>query len=362
MQFSQKSKEHMDQCRFCWMCRHICPIGNATGHERNTARARGMILALVARGGVEYSSDIIDSVYECALCGACTKECVTGWDPVAFTKEARLEAALEGKLPSYVEKMLGNIENAGNAYGIKDIDSNLKDAAKAHSAKCDTLLFIGKDCLYKVPKIAVDAIKILERAGVEFTVDLNEPDSGYTMEFLTGLSEETRQTAINTANALKEYKTVICLESEDAMMFKREYGEWRIDVPFKVKTFTSVVANLISENKLNVNKTDNTYTFNDPVHLARDLEEITPAREILSACGNVCEMLLNGKDTMLGGNLIMNEYMPQVMKDVARDRWTNAVNVGAKILVTASAADYAMLSLVKPDGVEIKTLEEVVLC
>ena len=107
------------------MCRHICPIGNATGHERNTARARGMILALVARGGVEYSADIIDNVYECALCGACTKECVTGWDPVAFTKEARLVAALEGKLPKYIDRMLENLEKTGNVYGETELQCTL---------------------------------------------------------------------------------------------------------------------------------------------------------------------------------------------------------------------------------------------
>ena len=73
MKFSRKSTEHLDACRFCWMCRHICPIGNATGQERNTARARALGLSLVARGAVEYSEDIINNVYECALCGACVK-------------------------------------------------------------------------------------------------------------------------------------------------------------------------------------------------------------------------------------------------------------------------------------------------
>ena len=106
MQFTQKSKEHLDACRFCWMCRHICPIGTATGLERNTARARALGLSLVARDAIEYSDDIINNDYECALCGGCVEDCTTGWDPVMFTKEARQIAALEGKLPEYILKML----------------------------------------------------------------------------------------------------------------------------------------------------------------------------------------------------------------------------------------------------------------
>ena len=49
MNMSDKCKTHVDSCRFCWMCHHICPIGNATGLERNTARARALGLSLVNR-------------------------------------------------------------------------------------------------------------------------------------------------------------------------------------------------------------------------------------------------------------------------------------------------------------------------
>lgn len=360
MQFSQKSKEHMDQCRFCWMCRHICPIGNATGQERNTARARGMVLALVARDGVEYAPDIVDNVYECALCGACVKECVTGWDPVTYTKDARLVAALEGKLPEYVEKMLDNIEKTGNVYGIKEVDKALADAIAKHSEKTDTLLFLGKDAIYKSPANAVNAIKVMEKAGVDFTVMADEPDSGYSMEFLVGKAEETRQIAVNTAKAL-DFKTTVCYDSCDAKMFLREYKEWGIDLKTEVVTFTKYLAKLIEDKKLNVKNTGKAYTFQDPAHLARDLEETEPARYIISACGVNKEMLLNGKDTMIAGNLIMNEYMPDVMREVAKNRWMNATNINAETVVTASPADYELLKATKPDGVDLLTVEEVLL-
>ena len=64
---------------------------------------------------------------------------------------------------------------------------------------------------------------------------------------------------------------------------------------------------------------------------------------------------------MLGGDLIMNEYMPDVMARVASDRWINAVNMDTEILVTESPDEYELLKAQKPEGVEIKTVEEVVL-
>ena len=62
MELSAKAREHIESCRFCWMCHHVCPIGIATGLERNSVRARAMSLSLVARDAIDYSDDIIDNV------------------------------------------------------------------------------------------------------------------------------------------------------------------------------------------------------------------------------------------------------------------------------------------------------------
>ena len=104
-----------------------------------------------------------------------------------------------------------------------------------------------------------------------------------------------------------------------------------------------------------------TFTPQDSPLLARDLEETEPVREILSECGEVKEMLLNREHSMLAGNLVMNEYMPDVMRKVAQDRWINAENAGAEILVTTSPAEYIILSAVKPENIKLMKLEEAVL-
>lgn len=357
MLISKKSKEIIDSCRFCWMCRHICPIGNATGQERNTARARALSLSLVERGA-EPLSEAADNVYECALCGACTKECATGWDPVQFTKEVRLELAMNGETPDYINKLLDNIEKTGNVYGKTDYCDKLKEAAARHSAKTDTLLFLGKDAIYKAPECAVGAIKLLEAAGVEFTVLENEPDSGFSMSFLVGAAEETKQIMTACADAL-DFATIIAYDPADAKTFMRDYKEWDIPMKGNVVTFTSFVGELLEKGSIKLKKGDIVCTIQDNYNLSRELEEYLPVRSVISSCANVKEMLLYNKDTMLAGNLIMNEYMPDIMKTVAHDRIVNAKNVGADVIVTESPSEYKMLSA---DGsIEVRTFEEVVL-
>lgn len=352
MQFSQKSREHIDSCRFCWMCHHVCPIGNATGLERNTARARALGLSLVARDAIEYSDDIISNVYECSLCGGCMTDCVTGWDPVMFAKEARLGAALDGKLPEYVMTMLQNLNEKGNIYGA-DNNDNIPEINGG-----DTLLFLGEDVRAK--GCAKTAINLLKKAGVDFTLLKDEPNSGYSIDFLIGAAAEAKAVMENCAKVLNNYKKVVCYDPADAKVMMREYKEWGIDLKAEVVTFTAFLAELIKDKKLEVKNSGLEFTPQDAPLLARDLEETEPIREILSACGNVTEMLLNREHTMLAGQLIMNEYMPKVIKKVAENRWINAKNAGAKTLVTASCAEYIALNETKPEGIELKKIEEVV--
>lgn len=353
MHFSKKSKEHIDSCRFCWMCHHVCPIGNATGLERNTARARALGLSLVARDAIEYSDDIIANVYECSLCGGCMTDCVTGWDPVMFTKEARLGAALDGKLPKYVMKMIENYQTKGNIYGAE------KNANIPEIDGGDILFFTGEDTRAK--GCAKNAVELLKKAGVNFTLLKDEPNSGYSMDFLIGAAAETKEIMENCAKILNNYKKVVCYDPADAKVMKREYKEWGINLTAEVVTFTEFILELIKEGKLNVKNSGAILTPQDSPLLARDLEETEPVREILSACGNVKEMLLNREHTMLAGNLIMNEYMPDVIEKVAENRWINAKNAEVKTLVTTSPAEYMMLSKTKPENINLITIEEAVL-
>lgn len=352
MQFTQKSKEHIESCRFCWMCHHVCPIGNATGLERNTARARALGLSLVVRDAIEYSEDIIDNVYECSLCGGCMTDCVTGWDPVMFTREARLGAALDGKLPEYIMKLIGNLQETGNIMG------NTPENKIPEFPKTDILFFSGENTRANgCAKLATD---ILAKANVEFTVLKEEPNSGYTMDFMVGAAAETKAIMEECAKVLNEYKTVVCYDPADAKVMKREYKEWGINLTAEVVTYTEFLAQLIRDKKLVLNKSNKVFTPQDSPLLARDLEETEPVREILSACGEVREMLLNREYTMLAGHYVMNQYMPEVMKKVAENRWFNAKNANAEILVTLSPAEHENLSLTKPEGIELKKIEEVV--
>jgi len=359
MIMSEKCKTHVDSCRFCWMCHHICPIGNATGQERNTARARALGISLVNREAIELE-EIMDNIYECCTCGACVHDCITGWDPVMFTKETRLQAALEGKLPEYINTLVANCLETGNAYGKTATCETLTASIKAHADKKDTLLFLGVDAKFMACEQANKAIKVLDKAGVDFSVLENEPASGVQLDFLIGAANETKAQMEACAKALGEYKTVVVYDPNDAKAIKQLYKEYGIEVAADVVTYTSFVAGLIKDGKLTAQNSGKAVVFQDPYQLSRDLEETEEAREIVKAYAKLDEMLLNRAETVWAGNILMAQYMPEVIKLVAKRRIFNATSVGAKAIVTACVAEYVSLKAVAED-VEIISIEDLIL-
>ena len=360
MIMSEKSKQHVDSCRFCWMCHHICPMGNATGHERSTPRARALGISLVNRGAIDLS-EIMDNIYECAGCGACVRDCVTGWDPVMFTREVRLQAALEGKLPTYINTMVDHCLETGNAYGKTTLCEKLARAIADHSATADTLLFLGADARYMACEQGYKAIKVLEKAGVTFTVLADEPASGAQLDYLIGAAEETKEQMQAAAKIMNAYKTVVFYDPTDAKIAKQTFGAYGIELDCKAVTYTSFLAELVRGGALKAEDKGKTVVFQDPFQLSRDLEETEEAREVIAAFATLHEMHLNRGETVWAGNILMAQYMPEVIKLVARRRIFNAKSLGEKIIITASVSEYVALKNADQNEVEILSLEDLIL-
>ena len=52
--------------------------------------------------GMKLEADTAETMYECMLCGACTNDCVTGFEPPVFIREGRTESVVAGVAPKYV--------------------------------------------------------------------------------------------------------------------------------------------------------------------------------------------------------------------------------------------------------------------
>ena len=82
---------------------------------------------------------------------------------------------------------------------------------------------------------------------------------------------------------------------------------------------------------------------------------------MISAYAELDEMLLNRGETVWAGNILMAQYMPEVIRAVAARRIFNATSIGANTIVTASVSEYKALQSVENSGVEILSIEDLIL-
>ena len=160
---------------------------------------------------------------------------------------------------------------------------------------------------------------------------------------------------------LNKYQTVVVYDPVDLKLMLHEYKEWGVDITAKLVSFNEYLLSLIESGKIIVKQSANEYSLQDNYAYARELDDSETGRKLIEKAGIKKDMLLIGKEANLAGQLIMSQYMPEVMTQVAKDRWFNAKNMDCKTVVTENPAEYVALKATCPEGYRVISVEEMLL-
>lgn len=348
---SQNALHHAEKCRFCWMCRHLCPVQHQTGREVNTPRAKGLLLSMADRGTQPFDRDAAQAMYECLLCDACTNDCATGYQPPLFIREARTEAVVNELAPEAVMKLIGNALETGNIYGVEK-PSYGQDGS-------DVLVYIGEVAAIQAPQMAKNLLAVLKKAGVSARVLADEPASGAMLGDLMGYTEEVRRQAGACAQAVNGTGlSVVVLDSYDAEIMRQKYPEWGCEIGAGVTTATAYVAGLIAEGRLEAKPGSGVKgACHDDDRLARTFHEFAPVRAMARAAGyEAGEMFSREKLARSCGTAVALGYMPELVEKIAAGRWEDLARSGCTAMLTASPQAYLCLNLCVPQGKELVDL------
>ena len=348
--FSDAAKKQIDACRFCWMCRHVCPVGLATGKEADTPRGRAVLCKYVLTG-MDIQKEIAGDMFACCLCNACADWCETGFEPSVFIREARTEALASGCLPPKVEKVVLAALKSGSIYS---------ETSSALSVKCrekaDVLLVLGETARIKQPAIAEAACSLLKKAGINYAVLRDEPPTGAMMFDLVGEIQEVRDVAEKFLSKAAETgaQTVVCVDPSDVKFFKQDCVRWGLNLPGDVYSITAYLSDLLEKKQLKITKKcDKTVTFHDPCRLARDLEETEPCRKLLAAAGaQLKEMYLNRNNTRCCGGEVLSSHSPEITRKIAQTRIDDAKRTEAELCITACPGCSQVLGTVGGDYIK----------
>lgn len=271
-----------------------------------------------------------------------------------FIREGRTRAVLDDLAPVWARRVIDRLEETGNPYGAREARVNLSGVKETG----DTLVWLGSTARYAVPEVAEAFLNVLRKAGVDAAVLPNEPASGAMLGDMIGYVEDVRAQARQAAEAVKESgaKRMIVLDSQDAAFFLHECKDWGIVLP-PVITATAFVAGLIREGRLAPRKVNETVSYHDAMHLARDLDEHAPARDILAAMGaEVVEMFQHKRLAKAAGSALMGQMQPELSVKLAAGRFSDLMRTNAKILIAADPQAAEALSRAVPEGYEYRDL------
>ena len=356
--FSIDSTRQAEACRFCWMCRHICPVAIATGNEGWTPRARGLMVSMIERG-LPYDGEIAEAMYHCTLCDACANDCATGYKPSTFIREARTHAVVGGYAPKPVLDAIDRIGGTGSIFGEEKAKDALRAVAESLPEKAEVLLFAGQAASRACPEVAVHAASLLKKAGVDFTMLADEPDSGAILSELMGYTGDVQAVAAVVAGWVQASgaKKLVALSPIDAVIFRDVYPGWGLLKDVEVVTATAFLADLMQSGKLSPKSVPLTASLQEPVKLTRGLDEEEPLKALAAASGiQLKELFLHGKMSRCIGTVALDFYDPITVKEMVRVRCEDALRLDSHVIVTASPDDFWLMSRYALEGVEIRDL------
>jgi heterodisulfide reductase subunit D len=334
-----------DRCIKCSTCKYgyksyekTCPSGEHFLFESYWASGRIRTIRGLLLGDLEWSEDLLDSIFACTTCGACSDSCQAPHaDYIVDMIEALRELAVKNIGPAKNQELLISRCNVNfNPYG--ENNSTNEDLKREYNLpeKADYVYFIGCTSNYRQQSLRDSTIKFLKKAGIDFTlIDEHCCTSPLIRTGQISLTNEFMNyniAAIKNVGASKVitscagcYRTM----KKDFKKFGAEYG-------FEVLHTIELVKQLLDEDKIEFKSDFNhTVTYHDPCHLGRHMGIYELPREIYKKIPGLklVEMKRNRNFAWCcgaGGGVKIG--YPDWAVDVSKERLEEASETGASII------------------------------
>lgn len=348
-----------ENCRYCLMCRHTCPVGFVMQKETLTPHGWGLTIASVERGLLAWNEDTIDVLYSCADCGSCRAHCVTDQPLPDAIAAARAQVVEQNLAPTAVYEVNATLQEWGNPFE--------KKKPEHVTEKGEIALFVGDDARYVWPSVLEAALTLLRAAGVEPVLVGVGRNNGYLAASL-GL----RETAVTLAqDNLAEVKAVgasrlLVLTPGDYYAFHQLYDErlgisWPETVEI-VEVMAFLAEQLAGGNiKFNLAENGPPFAYVDPTHTVRVDGRYQAPRQLLAAIMPTpgINMFWREDRTHACGNTALQFSQPLISNHLTYARLGDAVQSGARRVITEDPGCLAQLNRHAPRfGLQVQGLYE----
>jgi len=301
-------------CSQCGYCVEECDQFYGRGWESQSPRGKWYWLREYMEGREEWDQFMVDTILVCTTCELCNLRCSAALPIEQSWMKLRGRLVNDEKRMTFppFEMMAEALRKEGDIWAgyRKDRASWFpRDLEDKHGPgrKAKKAYFAGCTASYVEHDIAMASVRLLDAAGVEFTILGEKENCCGTPMLVAGKWDLFAETMKKNIQAVKEAgaDTVITSCPACDMMWRKVYPEWSkklgIEYGIEARHYSEVVADKIESREFSFPQNDLepcTVCWHDSCHIGRVSGVYEPPRQLLRAIPNVnlVEMSHNRKE------------------------------------------------------------------
>lgn len=323
-----------ENCRYCLMCRHTCPVGHVTRKETLSPHGWGLTIASLKRGLLPWDEEAADVIYSCADCGSCRSHCVTDQPLPTAIAAARAELVGRDLAPAVVYEIDAALKAWGNPY--------VEQAPQSVLDQGEVALFAGDEAHHLWPSALEAARTLLRVVGIEPVLIGVGRNSGYLASSL-GLPDTAAALVRETLEELEATGAtrMLVLTPGDYYTFSQLAGE-RLGIPWPeevaLKELIPYLAEKMEAKHLSLAREEEgpATAYVDPTHSVRVNSRYEAPRKLLSAVASSPTLELFWREDRAHpcGNVALQFTQPHIADHLTFARLDDALQRGARRVVT----------------------------
>lgn len=341
------------------------------GVETFTSKGRLLLAKGLAKGELDPSPRMVESIYNCTACGQCYDQLSDNSLEInnAIIK-TRHELVKLGHSPKQCRRLVDNILKEKNPLGMSMEDRVLwyeETANKFNYEDNSVLYWPGCNTSYRLPEIVESTSKILGESSVDFGILGEKEGCCGLILYLYGHWDEAKKNAQNIVNGFGSNLTTLMTSCAGCYYaFSRVFPSLGIDMPFNVLHSSQFIKWAIKNRKIRVGANNGDFIWHDPCDLGRHCNVYEPPRFVLESIEdlNLVEYPLNRQHTTCcgaGGGLWL--YNSELTESVSQQKILDTIPQNIDGIVTGCPACILSIQItarnLRPD-LQVFDLSEIV--
>lgn len=326
----------LEYCTYCpKLCRHACPVSNATGQEAFIPQQKMEILNMLRRRAIQWTEDYASALYACTGCRLCQEYCLHNTD-VAAALIAGRKIAVDNDLAPQPLKQLPEKFRRRNVQLRKKLHSGLHARRLAQEAQVG--YFPGQttlDSAFDEIDTAMNLFDQLDRSYVR-VADLSIVCSGYDL-WASGHHAAAKHVGMELSRSLKKFSTLVVPSAQDTYYLRSVLPTLGVDHGVEILHVSEFLSAHTARLRI-LRKRPMAY-YHDSCYLGRYLGVYDQPRQLMERCVESPREFFHSREKAecCGAGGLVSLTSPEVPEKASADRLREAALYEVDLVISACA-------------------------